>query len=762
MDNHYQPLGWLLCLFFFIPSIGFGQDPLNRSVQVSMEIQENPLQFNFSWDWDWSAGGYTIYRKSPEEQVWGDAIGVLPFGATEFSDGNVEAGRPYEYAFYKKEFEDIVTTIEVPVNETLVFTIENQYGDGICCNFGFGFYEVEVCGVKMAQGSDFGFIKRDTLVVCDNGSATETLTLTIHPDMQVNNTWWRINTLAGVELASSGPPGTLLDERPKYGYILAGKDLPATEYRGSVLLLVDDVYTAPLASEIRQLERDMTADGWRVIRREAKRSDAVEAVRDKVRSADMLYPDLKMVYLLGHIPVPYSGNIYPDGHSENHWGAWPADVYYGDTDGIWTDNLVANISAQFPETHNVPGDGKFDQSGIPSEVELAVGRVDLTNMPAFGLDDVELTRRYLQKAHLFKTGQRTAKRRALVDDNLNVVLGAPAASGWRNFAPMFTADSVSALDYFSTMKNESYLWSYGAGGGTHHSADGIGTTEDFANETLKNIFTMMLGSQFGDWDNEDNFLRAPLASPSWTLTNCWAGNPPYTFHKMAMGEPIGYGLLATQNATENDYYPGPALVHTSLMGDPTLRLHYAKMPNSFELETTNVSIELDWDAPENGNTEGYYIYRRDTLSDEFVRLNNDPVFETHYSDMLPPDGTHTYMVRSIVLEHSGSGTYHNLSLGTIGWAGFNIIDGVENTEFESKVSVFPNPTDGKIFIDYPIEWGSVNIELLDIDGRRVLKNKMNIAGWLDIGNMQFKKGICLIKIINDKGGVLDIKKIMVR
>ena len=43
--------------------------------------------------------------------------------------------------------------------------------------------------------------------------------------------------------------------------------------------------------------------------------------------------NIKAVFLFGHIPVPYSGNINPDGHPD-HLGAWPADVYYGDVDGI--------------------------------------------------------------------------------------------------------------------------------------------------------------------------------------------------------------------------------------------------------------------------------------------------------------------------------------------------------------------------------------------------------------------------------------------
>ena len=649
MNKTTKPF-WLPLLLLFLSNIATAQDPLNRSVQVSMEVQENPLQFDFSWEWDWSGGGYAIYRKSPEEALWGQPIGNLPWGDTAFTDTDVEAGIAYEYAFYKKKFEHIITTIDIPVNETLIFTFENLYGDGICCNFGFGHYEAEVCGAVVAQGSNFGFMQSDTFTVCDNGSQDEALTLTIWPDMQVNNSWWCLKDLNGAEVASSGTPGTWLADRPKYGYILAGKELPAVEFRGSILLLVDDVYTTPLAGEIAQLENDLLGDGWKVIRREANRNDAVEDVKALITSAYNDNDDLEMVYLLGHIPVPYSGEIYPDGHVENHWGAWAADVYYGDLDGVFTDTEVNNITAQLAINHNVPGDGKFDQSAIPTKVEVAIGRVDLYDMPAFGMDDVELTRRYLQKAHLFKTGQREVVRRALVDDNLNTVLASPAASGWRNFAPMFSADSIygndQGTDYFSTMKNESYLWSYGCGGGTHQSANGIGNTQDFVNDTLKNIFTMLLGSQFGDWDNSNNFLRAPLASPSWTLTNCWAGNPPYVFHKMAMGKPIGYGLLSTQNATADDYYPGPALVHTALMGDPTLRLHPVKMPTDLNLNTTLETVELQWQTPENENVVGYYIYRKDSLSDEFVRLHDDPITASSYSDVLPPDGTHTYMVRN--------------------------------------------------------------------------------------------------------------------
>ena len=47
----------------------------------------------------------------------------------------------------------------------------------------------------------------------------------------------------------------------------------------------------------------------------------------------------------------------------------------------------------------------------------------------------------------------------------------------------------------------------------------------FARNDSKAVFTLMFGSYFGDWDNPDNLLRAPLAGTanSLGLTNAWSG-----------------------------------------------------------------------------------------------------------------------------------------------------------------------------------------------------------------------------------------------
>jgi hypothetical protein len=90
----------------------------------------------------------------------------------------------------------------------------------------------------------------------------------------------------------------------------------------------------------------------------------------------------KALLLFGRIPVPYSGDISPDGRP-NHQGAWRADVYYGDMHGLWTDSSVTSTNAERTRNWNVPGDGKFDQDSPPGGVDLEVGRVDLSNMTCF-------------------------------------------------------------------------------------------------------------------------------------------------------------------------------------------------------------------------------------------------------------------------------------------------------------------------------------------------------------------------------------------
>ena len=89
------------------------------------------------------------------------------------------------------------------------------------------------------------------------------------------------------------------------------------------------------------------------------------------------------LYLLGNIPVPYSGLMAPDGHSPDHVGAWPADVFYADFDGEWADESINSSGASRVENKNIPGDGKFDKSQNDADIKYPVGRIDFYNLTSF-------------------------------------------------------------------------------------------------------------------------------------------------------------------------------------------------------------------------------------------------------------------------------------------------------------------------------------------------------------------------------------------
>ena len=459
-----------------------------------------------------------------------------------------------------------------------------------------------------------------------------------------------------------------------YGYINAGIDLPLVHSRGKIILLVDSTMAAPLAAKIKRLEEDFEGDGWIVIRHDVSRTASVTAVKSLIVSdynADPL--NTKALFLFGRIPVPYSGDIYPDGHPD-HEGAWPADVFYADVDGIWTDASINVTLASNARHHNIPGDGKYDQSYIPSNLELQIGRVDFSDMPAFAANEQQLLENYLDKDHNYRHKVFAPVHQAVVDDNFGYFSGeAFGASGYKNFSPLVGTANVITDDYFTSMTGTSYLWSYGCGGGSYTSAGGIGTTTDFANANLEGVFTMLFGSYFGDWDVSNSFLRAPLAQGN-ILTNVWSGRPHWVFTHMAMGEPIGYDVMVSQN-NGGTYFSnyGGRMIHAALMGDPTLR-NDVVAPVSGVVATMNGNLcTVSWTSSPDLVT-GYNIYMKNDSMPEYVLRNSSPVTGNSFTDTcIVYSGTYSYMVRAIKPETTNAGTYANMSQG-ISDTAWNAID----------------------------------------------------------------------------------------
>ncbi len=454
----------------------------------------------------------------------------------------------------------------------------------------------------------------------------------------------------------------LANTKEAFGYINASGQLPMVESRGRILLLIDNHFQNTLSFEIERLKKDLVGDGWQVNIEYVDRNASPASVKSIVQGVHNTHADLTSLYLLGQIPVPYSGAIAPDGHFD-HLGAWPTDGFYGDINFTWGDNSTNSTGATHPRNHNVPFDGKYDHSYFPSNIELEIGRVDMRDLPAFAESEEDLLRYYLDKSHLFKTGQITAEAKAVVDDNFTSFDFSNSA--WKGYSALVGKDNVDAQDYLTCLQTKSHLFSYGSGGGSYSSANGVISTQDYANESPKGIFTMLLGSYFGEWNTSDNLLRAAIASGD-ILTSTWVGLPNYYFHHMGMGKHIGHSIRLSQNNTDYQYEPAgyyARMVHMSLMGDPTLRMHYIDTPKNASNVVSAGDVELSWEASSDADVIGYHIYRSSNGGD-FIRLTAQAVASTSFTDpCMEEDGAYEYMVRALKLQATPTGSYFNLSTG---------------------------------------------------------------------------------------------------
>lgn len=523
------------------------------------------------------------------------------------------------------------------------------------------------------------------------------------------------------------------DTTNPYGYIFAGIEQPAIHSRGAILLLVDDAFTTTCSTEIATLVKDLSGDGWEVLRKDFPRSATVATVKSYIVSAKQTNANLEAVYILGHIAVPYSGDLNPDAHPD-HKGAWPADLYYGDLDGTWSDGSINNTTSANNLNHNTPGDGKFDNSYIASDVELQVGRVDFYDMPAFGKTEEQMMKSYLNKAHQYKTGALAVTKRALVDDNFKTMPEGFGGNGWRNFAPLVGSNNVEEKDLISTLNTQFYQWAYGCGGGSYTSCGGVGTTANIAANDMKAIFTPMFGSYFGDWNYKNNFLRAPLCADEPSLASFWAGRPNWFLHHMALGENIGYSTRLSQNNNGTFYAtPIPSLariVTTALMGDPTLRTEYVKPASgiTFSGDSTKGAV-ISWTASAEPGLAGYYVYRSTTEFGEY-KLRSGLVTGTSYTDSFGSAGTYWYMVRPAKLQTTPSGTYYNLGLGASASGTFKYPHpevGIAAVSAITNAQLYPNPAGSTVQLSISAQGNATAlISVTDLQGRTMLKTEMQL------------------------------------
>lgn len=460
-----------------------------------------------------------------------------------------------------------------------------------------------------------------------------------------------------------------------YGYVHVAVNAGSVDNRGKILVFVDASIATALSSELTRLQNDLRGDGWWPVEYVTDSASTVQSVKSQIATAYNAEPTLvKSVLLLGHVPIPYSGNSAWDGHSPDHTGAWPCDAYYADVNGIWTDVSINNTVPNRDANDNIPGDGKFDQNYVPSNAELQVGRVDFHRIDAaaFGAtDQIGLMKRYLDKNHQWRVGGYTVQNKALVDDNFGYFGGeAFASSGYRNAYPLVGEANIVEADFFNDTDGQGYLLGYGCGGGNYNGAGGVGSSTNFATDSVNIVFSNLFGSYFGDWDYESNpFMPSALASRGGILTCSWAGRPHWFNQAMASGETVGYCMKETVNAQFNSAFAGSfgkGGAHVALLGDPSLRAHILKPATELTVSNPDCQrVVLNWTSSPD-SVEGYHVYRSLALDGPYNRLNADLITDNNYTDNTPVPGTLYYQVRAIKTATSpGGGAYANNSVGAL-------------------------------------------------------------------------------------------------
>jgi len=464
----------------------------------------------------------------------------------------------------------------------------------------------------------------------------------------------------------------------QYRQFVAGIEMPPQHQRGTVLLVVERTIASKLTDEVAQLRSDLVSEGWTVKSwlRAPKHEDhdwsknrAKVAAVDQWIAANYSPNTTNVIFLLGHVAIPYSGHSAADGHSStipSHAGAWTCDAYYGYLQkAAWTDTVNGPA--------NQAGDGKFDQDFLPGIPDFAVGRVDFAALPILtGLNEITLLRRYLAKdsryrANLIPTFGRVSCHAGNPMADKAVAAGQSFAGAAFDVTPgtlfdganlrqKVPADLAIHFNYGDPPDSGVFndLW-------VAHSAR---TFADPAKE-LPITFRQVWFSFACDWARlnpknevtENNWLRSSLAWPNYGLAI--VGGVQWDFSPLGSGAPLAELMRRGWSSfTEIHRFQ-------SILGDPTLRLFRVTPVANLTATRRAETVTLSWSpSPDVGCR--YYVYRSTRGLGGFSDPLNlgAPTGDLRYIDTSAPPGS-TYQVRAVRLQVTGSGSFWNLSPGRV-------------------------------------------------------------------------------------------------
>lgn len=491
------------------------------------------------------------------------------------------------------------------------------------------------------------------------------------------------NTLYEYKVESNYPNNYLnyLDRQ-----IIVSTGTRTREPQGILAVVVDQTIQNDISLALKEMVRNWIEDGWqvRIIPAPRHNDDGAPGgnhrnVVELKNNLASLYEDedpqerLSCIVLIGHVAVPYSGRINPDGH---FFRAWEADLFYGDlVDGQkWTDRERDTPGAQGAR---VPDDGILDPHRFPSSIEVPVGRIDFANLPAFSQSEPVLISNYLEKVVRYKNGTltfppTTACFSSFPHEGLTY---AAFMNQVRNASPITgnNLDRIFEVNIFK--KRDPFLLGVQLGAGSYDTISNGNASHIFRSSDIaananahRAAFLILDGSYFGNWNTRNNFLRSVLTVENGGLASLWGRQGLVKIHwlntGMTMGEcVVNYANYLTQFGSRGNQ----ANVYIQLMGDPTLTATRELPPTNFTIKRGANSTSFSWDDPENSPV--YLEYTPDGIHGKFevltpTPLRNNPLILDR--DVGPGI---TFRLRRVVENDTPSGYWIVLSHGALATSG---------------------------------------------------------------------------------------------
>lgn len=552
------------------------------------------------------------------------------------------------------------------------------------------------------------------------------------------------------------------------GYTIGCVKSDHTQYKGQIILLVSNDIPNSIPLPYENLKRELNADGWYVNELIVPRAQSWDSGNEVVTIKNQIVTQFnsapandkpKILFILGHVPLPRSGSndiVAPDDHSQNK-GARGCDAYYADIDGIYTDTATYNPGGLSNSLAiNFPGDFKWDQDIFPSDIEMALGRIDFADLSDISTPEMTLIQNYLQRLSDYKNvkpgyemGDKSAFYFGYNNSNDGSFRSLPNISRINDFY-----QNYSGANHNQWVQNNGPFKIYMQ----NQSIPEISDWQNFGmNATVFASDQSYWG--FGDVPQPPvpySRIRALLGLQTKCLVTLWTTTGINIFHQACTGEALGLSLKTIMNHNSTNQYLEKApqqydtqdwwnRTHFAFYGDPTLNLYQIAPPSNISLsKNNNNQAVLQWNASPDTSVTGYHIFKSDTETGKYIRITTSATTSNQY--IIPNYQVgEWYMVKAVKMITSGCGQFLHGSLG-IRIQGNILLNTADNFSINNCISIVPNPLRNVLRIESTQKISEAL--LYDISGKQILRFR-SLGFQQDIELSALPAGLYILKLYNE-------------